>query len=112
MASHPFPAFREPQVVSSTATIWVRKYYRTPGAIGNKIAQSSFFEGHLGEEFPRGTVVPSPMRHLVNALDRPPTQTSATQSTSQTAETSASQTEQEEVPIGIVEIPIGVCGSR
>jgi TonB family protein len=112
MASHPFPAFRERQVVSSTATIWVRKYYRTPSAIGNKIAQSSFFEGHLGEEFPRGTVVPSPMRHLVNALDRPPTQTSATQSTSQTAETSVSQTEQEEVPIGIVEIPIGVCGSR
>lgn len=89
------------------------------GAIGNKIAQSNFFEGHLGEEFPRGTAVPSPTKHLVNALDRSP-QNSATQSISvqphnQATETSAWQTEQtsaDEVPIGIVEIPIGVCGSR
>jgi TonB family protein len=77
------------------------------------------FEGHLGEEFPRGTAVPSPTKHLVNALDRSP-QNSATQSISvqphnQATETSAWQTEQtsaDEVPIGIVEIPIGVCGSR
>jgi len=73
----------------------------------------------LGEEFPRGTAVPSPTKHLVNDVDRS-TQNSATQSSAvqlrtQTAATSASQTEQvsaEEVPIGIVEIPIGVCGSR
>jgi len=87
--------------------------------MGNKIAQSNFFEGHLGEEFPRGTAVPSPTKHLVNALDQSP-HNSATQSISvqphnQATEASARQTEQtsaDEVPIGIVEIPIGVCGSR
>jgi len=90
-----------------------------PGAIGTKIAQSNFFEGHLGEEFPRGTAVPSPTKHLVNALDRSPqdsaTQSISVQSHNQATETSAWQAEQTsavEVPIGIVEIPIGVCGSR
>jgi TonB family protein len=90
-----------------------------PGAIGTKIAQSIFFEGHLGEEFPRGTAVPSPTKHLVNALDRSPqdsaTQSISVQSHNQATETSAWQAEQtsaDEVPIGIVEIPVGVCGSR
>lgn len=68
----------------------------------------------MGEEFLRGTAVPTSTEELVDALDRSP-RVSLTQSNSERPETSGSPTEHvsaDEVPIGIVDIPIGVCGSR
>jgi TonB family protein len=69
----------------------------------------------LGEEFLRRAALPTPTNQLANELDRS-SRDSATQSISQTAETTAASPSDEvsgdEVPIGIVEIPIDVCGSR
>jgi TonB family protein len=68
----------------------------------------------LGEELLRGTAAPTPTEKLANGLDRSSLD-SLTQSKTEIPQTSGSPTEHlspEEVPIGIVEIPIGVCGSR
>jgi TonB family protein len=68
----------------------------------------------LGEEFQRGTAIPTPTEKLVNALDRS-SRVLLTGPISETPETPVLTTEHastEEVPIGIIEIPIGVCGSR
>ncbi len=68
----------------------------------------------MGEEFLRRTAIPTPTEKLVNALDRS-SRVSLTGPISETPETPVLTTEHastDEVPIGIVEIPIGVCGSR
>src|SRR6202050_2061014 len=70
--------------------------------------------GHLGEEFQRGTAIPTPTEKLVNALDRS-SRVLLTGPISETPETPVLTTEHastEEVPIGIIEIPIGACGAR
>ena len=68
----------------------------------------------MGEELLRGTAAPTPTEKLANGSDRSSLD-SLTQSKPEIPQTSGSPTEHlsaEEVPIGIVEIPIGVCGSR
>ena len=69
----------------------------------------------MGEKFLRRAALPTPTNQLANGLDRS-LRDSATPLISRTAETNpASSNDQisaDEVPIGIVEIPIGVCGSR
>ena len=100
--------------VSRTATALVRKYYRSIFSAGNKIFKSYFVEAdQSGESLLRTTAVSALRKEPVNALDRP-TQDSATRSIVQSAETFASQTHPEspEVPIGVLEVPVGVWGSR
>ena len=100
--------------VSKTATALVRKYYRSIFSVGNKISQSHFVEAdESGESLLRTTAMSTPSKQPVNALDRP-TQDSATRSIVQSAATFASQTHRvsAEVPIGVLEVPVGVWGSR
>jgi TonB family protein len=61
----------------------------------------------------RTTAMSTPSKPPVNVLDRP-TQDSATRSFFKSAETFASQTHRvsAEVPIGVLEVPVGVWGSR
>jgi len=103
-----------PTTVSSTAIALVRTYYRSILSVGNKISQSQFVEAdQLGERVLRTTAMSAPTKQPVNALDRS-SQPSATRSIVQSAETSASQGHpvSAEVPIGILEVPVEVWGSR
>jgi TonB family protein len=83
-------------------------------SVGNKICQSHFVEpGQSGERLLQTTAMSGPTKQPVNALDRS-TQRSATRSIVQSAETSASQAHPvpAEIPIGVLEVPVGVWGSR
>jgi len=100
--------------VSKTATALVRKYYRSIFLVGNKISKSYFVEAlQSGERLLRVTAMSATSKQPVNALDRS-TQDSATRSIVQSAETFASQTRavSAEVPIGVLEVPVEVWGSR
>jgi TonB family protein len=112
--SIPSPTSVSHHTVSRTATALVRKYYRSIFSAGKKIFKSYFVEtDQSGESLLRTTAVSALRKEPVNALDRP-TQDSATRSIVQSAETFASQTHPEspEVPIGVLEVPVGVWGSR
>jgi TonB family protein len=108
-------SFFEPHdAVSRTATALVRKYYRSIFSVGNKISKSYFVEAdQSGESLLRVTAMSAISKQLVNALDRP-TQDPAARSIVQSAETLASHTNpvSAEVPVGVLEVPVEVWGSR
>jgi TonB family protein len=110
----PLPNPCAAHTVSRTATALVRKYYRSILPVGNKISKSHYVGAdQSGKSFLRTTAVSAPRKQPVNALNRP-TPDSATRSIVQSAETFASQTHpvSAEVPIGVLEVPVGVWGSR
>ncbi len=94
-----------------------KKYESTIGRsdqLGTTSINRTFSRAILGEIFPRPTAPPSPAKQPVNAREQS-TQNPLTQSMAQAAEAFASQGRQEpveEVPIGVLEVPIGVWGSR
>jgi TonB family protein len=66
----------------------------------------------LGEEIlRRAAALPTPTNELANGLDRS-SPVSLTQSISESPASPVEPVSVDEVPIGIVDIPIGVCGSR
>jgi TonB family protein len=102
---------RRPDSVSKTATAFLQSTIGRSNRSGTRSLDCISWEGQSGKRSLRKMGMSAPPKLPVNAPDRF-TQSTSKQPDTQLAETAKANPESVAVPIGVLEVPIGVWGSR